>query len=105
MVGAHSCGPDGDGPEELAAVTAWSQERAADEGAETRLRGEAGAHISIPARTPPETGNPGAIVLSLPLGHPGSESLIIIPLMFSQLFTLDFHYMRFLPCGLFANIF
>ena len=42
MVGAHACGPDGDGPEELPAVTAWSQERAADEGAETRLRREAG---------------------------------------------------------------
>ena len=104
MVGAHTCGPDGDRPEELPAVTAWSQERAADEGAETGLRGEAGAHISIPACTP-ETGNPGAIVLSLPLCHTGSESLIIIPLMFSQLFTLAFHYMRFLPCGLFANIF
>ena len=42
MVGARACGPDGDGPEELPAVTAWSQERAADEGAETRLRGKLG---------------------------------------------------------------
>ena len=44
-------------------------------------------------------------VLSLPLCHIGSESLIVIPLRIPQLFTLAFHYMRFLPWCLFANIF
>ena len=45
------------------------------------------------------------VVLSLPLRHTGSESFNTIPLRIPQLFTLAFHHTRFLPCGLFANIF